>query len=401
MNCPYCRAAIGAAGAFVCPDCGKPLPMGTTGPGSSSVVSMPSAPGDLTAGSAAAIITGAATSSAATSTSSAEILASAKAKIKKAKRKKLKRKILSHRVTLFVIILMVLYHVPVTAPFVQPPVDDTINSLKTLAGLADEDSYQYMVIPQSTSFVFERKISITTGSSGSQFDAQFTNFPNTPKTDTTTWGKTYQNLKNFSYDVKQGEGYVDSSTTNLTNVNFVGDVPAGQDVEIVLSYTVESHAVDWKEKVSRSNSGTVDDIPQELKDQYNHDERFSDDDGVFQRFIEVDANRNLTEFVTRGETTVYGQLEAIYDYILENIAYSVNPEVNYCNQILARGDGDCDDMAGVFLSLARGVGIPSWMVFGHIAHNEEFSSWETHSWVEAYVPLKDGTHLLGHSPKIQ
>jgi hypothetical protein len=64
------------------------------------------------------------------------------------------------------------------------------------------------------------------------------------------------------------------------------------------------------------------------------------------------------------------------------------------------GYGDCDDFSILFSSIARAAGIPAWLELGKIpAFIDDKGScnledWGGHAWVNALVPLKDGTSIV-------
>jgi len=255
--------------------------------------------------------------------------------------------------------------------------------------LWEDVSSPYIHIPEKTSFVLERYINITAESGNGSFNLHFPDIPEVPHKQQTTWGKTIQEIKNFDITIPEGNNFV-NETRDGTWLSFEGDLSEGQEVHIRLTYTMEANAIRWDERIDRSTSGNVTDIPQSLKDQYNHDERFSKG-GSKVDFIEVEKYRGLAQNVTEGESTVYGQVKAIYDYVLDNVQYVRGRDPKACTLTLNKGYGDCDDMNAVFVSLARSLGIPSWPNFGQLT-NEKFSSWGGYSWVEVYIPTKDGNY---------
>jgi len=279
-----------------------------------------------------------------------------------------------------------LYFFPVTQPYVKPHID---TGIEVVRDMLEDATAPYIVIPEQTSFVLERNIYITGGGGTGDFSVHFPDIPTTPYKVETSWGKTVQEIKDFEVAVHRGPTFV-NQTRNGTWLTFHGDLPEDQEVHIRLTYTVVANSVRWDKKLSRSNSGTVDDIPQSLKDQYNHDERFSKNRNKVD-FIEVEKYRGLAQNITKGESTVYGQVKAIYDYVHKNVQYVRGRGPKAITLTLEKGHGDCDDMSAVFVSLARALGIPCWLNFGQLSDNS-LSSWGGHSWVEVYIPTKDGGH---------
>ncbi len=291
---------------------------------------------------------------------------------------------------LILLLIIFLYIFPLTAPYVAPPIDE---GLATVRDYWDEATTPYFLVPQKVSYIMERTICVEAEGGSGEFSLHFPDIPETPQENTTTWGAPFQKILNFETRIPQGESFVTESR-NGGWIEYEGDLAKDQKVKIVFSYTVEAQTIRWDKRVDDSNSGTVADIPQELKDKYNHDEQFNKS-GTYIDFIEMEKYRGLAQSITEGETTVYGQIKAIYDYVIDEVQYIRGRDPKPCSQTLENGYGDCDDMAVVFISLARSLGIPSWMSFGQLT-NDKFISWGGHSWVEVYIPLQDGNHYVAH-----
>ena len=64
---------------------------------------------------------------------------------------------------------------------------------------------------------------------------------------------------------------------------------------------------------------------------------------------------------------------------------------------MAKKIGDCDDFSILFASIARAAGIPAWLELGRIpafittSSGCELRDWGGHAWVNALVPLSDGS----------
>ena len=367
MYCPYCNFKVKENHTTVCPNCHHTLP--------ETLVEEAERENDGTT----------LTQSQTTVEGKGALPPDYKQKVK-LRRQRRRRPNLLH----ILLLIIFLYFFPLTQPYVKPAVDEAIDKgIEWWEGATSP----YILIPEKTSYVLERHIYVKSTDGSGHFELHFPDIPELPYKYKTTWGKTIQEIKNFEITIPEGKSFVNESRDGSW-LKFEGDLPEGKRVHIVLTYTVDANAVRWDEKLDDSNSATVEEIPQELKDQYNHDERMKKD-GEYIDFIEVEKYRSLAENVTKEEKTVYGKLKAIYQYVVSNIQYVKGRDPKSCTETLKNGYGDCDDMSVVFISLARGVGIPSWMVFGQIA-NDKFTSWGGHTWVEAYVPTKDGGHYNVH-----
>jgi transglutaminase-like putative cysteine protease len=89
--------------------------------------------------------------------------------------------------------------------------------------------------------------------------------------------------------------------------------------------------------------------------------------------------------------TIYDQIKSIFDYLDKNFEYRTvdRGEVKSPTQTLQDGNGDCDDMSFLFISISRAMGIPSWVELGSL-YDEQNNQWVGHAWISLYLPLKTG-----------
>jgi len=93
-------------------------------------------------------------------------------------------------------------------------------------------------------------------------------------------------------------------------------------------------------------------------------------------------------------------LKNIFDYIEGNYKYQKSSVPKSCPDIIVGKVGDCDDFSILFSSIARAAGIPAWLELGIIpafidaSSSCELRDWGGHAWVNALVPLKDGTFTV-------
>ncbi len=72
--------------------------------------------------------------------------------------------------------------------------------------------------------------------------------------------------------------------------------------------------------------------------------------------------RSLSRTIVKDQTTAWEQVEAIYDYVRENVEYQES-ELKGAVRTLADGQGDCEAMTSLFIALCRASKIPSRMVW--------------------------------------
>ena len=140
------------------------------------------------------------------------------------------------------------------------------------------------------------------------------------------------------------------------------------------------------------NSDDTKAIPQNLKDQYDHDEyllRYNDTTKKYQKVYVISPSafekKKIGEQITSGKHSVVEKLRAIYDVIVQNFRYKTERSGLPHTAVETWNDreGDCDELSFVFVSLARSVGIPAWVEYGWLYNGH---GWEQHAWVRTVVP---------------
>ncbi len=138
------------------------------------------------------------------------------------------------------------------------------------------------------------------------------------------------------------------------------------------------------------NPGTVNDIPQWLKNRYLHSEYILGFNGKKLYVIDPEPFKGITDNITAGHSNVEGKLRAIYDFIVQNFHYESERTGNPRTAIETWNakSGDCDELSFVFVSMARSIGIPAWIEYGWLYTGD---SWGQHAWIRTAIP--DGGEL--------
>ena len=159
---------------------------------------------------------------------------------------------------------------------------------------------------------------------------------------------------------------------------------------ISLEYTATINLI--RPDIKIQDSGKVADIPEGF-------ETYLEDDWL----IEPSNNevQQLASQLSDGtEGNVIKILKNIFDYIENNYKYQRSSVPKSCPDIIVGKVGDCDDFSILFSSIARAAGIPTWLELGIIPAFIDASSgcdlrdWGGHAWVNALVPLSDGTFTV-------
>ena len=172
--------------------------------------------------------------------------------------------------------------------------------------------------------------------------------------------------------------------------------PRGSE-EIQIDYSVRTTTVSWD--YSGEGSGTVEDISEELKEQYNKNQWQLDEDrnedGENDWMIQPDHPeiKNLAEEIVKDEDNIYDKSRAIYDWINENIEYELGISgllPKHAVWVLESGSGDCDEQSFLYASLSRAVGIPTWMELG-VLYDRGGQRWGGHGWIRTKFVSENGS----------
>ena len=146
-----------------------------------------------------------------------------------------------------------------------------------------------------------------------------------------------------------------------------------------LTITLKITLTYFKETISQSNSGTLNDIPQELKLKYCIPEKYWETQN--QELI------NLANSLT-DSNNVYVIVKSIYDYVT-GLTYdlSVLTTGRSAYKCYQTGKGVCQDFSDLMVTLCRIRGVPARLVVG-AAYLSGMRDLEEglHAWVEAYIP---------------
>jgi len=162
------------------------------------------------------------------------------------------------------------------------------------------------------------------------------------------------------------------------------------DSKIKLVYQGKVFAKVW----NINDSLDVNAIPQSLKRQYNHNESLTYYDEkmhTYVREIVIDPYefKDVAKKLTKNDTNVLEKLRTIYNVIVDNFHYQSERKglPSSAVETWNRGDGDCDELSFVFVSMARSLGIPAWVEYGLVYTQ---GTWSPHAWIGTVVPTKNG-----------
>ncbi|MDG1545536.1 MAG: transglutaminase-like domain-containing protein, partial [Candidatus Poseidoniia archaeon] len=244
----------------------------------------------------------------------------------------------------------------------------------------DEMNTPYYTMPETITLTYVRNFEIFI-EEGNEVEYSLTlslpsNRPSGSQTDTMEWQVIDNVNVSPSYNLTQ-EGRMEWRN-NLS----------GSDRDYIsLEYTATINLIRPDLKIA--DSGLVSDIPEDF-DIYLEDEWLIEPSNSEIQILAIELSNG-----TNGN--VMQILKNIFDYIESNYQYQKSSVPKSCPDIIVGRVGDCDDFSILFSSIARAAGIPAWLELGIIpafidtSQGCDLRDWGGHAWVNAVVPLSDGT----------
>jgi len=244
----------------------------------------------------------------------------------------------------------------------------------------DEMNTPYYTIPEKITLTYIRNFEIYI-EEGDEVEYTLTlsipeNRPSGPQSDMINW----QSIDNLQV----------SSSYNLTpegRMEWRNNLTGDDRDFISLEYTATINLIRPDFKIE--DSGLVSDIPGDF-------DIFLEDEWLIEP-TNIDV-QNLANQLSNGtQGNVIQILKNIFDYIEDNYRYQKSSIPKSCPDLIVGKVGDCDDFSILFSSIARAAGIPAWLELGIIpafvdtSNGCDLRDWGGHAWVNAVVPLSDGT----------
>lgn len=155
-------------------------------------------------------------------------------------------------------------------------------------------------------------------------------------------------------------------------------------IQISMSCIVKLVSLEYK--IEPEKTGSIDDIPERIKQLYTKDEEmYKIHDPIIVSF---------TEEALGGEKNIYKIVRRIHDYVIERLSYKLDPRWDDAPTTLSKGEGSCSEYVFSFIALCRAAGVPARFVGGTVVDpglsgmpiNVELTDYTFHRWAEVYVP---------------
>ena len=205
------------------------------------------------------------------------------------------------------------------------------------------------------------------------------NRPSWPQHDTNLWQEINQINVNPQFEENE-----------VGRMKWSGQLKDDERAYVSVEYELTVNTI--RPELTIDDSGTIEDIPEGY-------EIYLDDEWLIEPSLpEI---QDLASEMTNGTNgNVIHILKNIFDYISSEYTYQPSSIPKSCPESMESGYGDCDDFAILFSSIARAAGIPTWLELGKIPafidnrENCDLRDWGGHAWVNALVPLSDGTSTV-------
>ena len=205
------------------------------------------------------------------------------------------------------------------------------------------------------------------------------NRPSWPQHDTNLWQEINQINVNPQFEENE-----------VGRMKWSGQLKDDERAYVSVEYELTVNTI--RPELTIDDSGTIEDIPEGY-------EIYLDDEWLIEPSLpEI---QDLASEMTNGTNgNVIHILRNIFDNISSEYIYQPSSIPKSCPESMESGYGDCDDFAILFSSIARAAGIPTWLELGKIPafidnrDNCDLRDWGGHAWVNALVPLSDGTSTV-------
>ena len=205
------------------------------------------------------------------------------------------------------------------------------------------------------------------------------NRPSWPQQDTTLWQEINQINVNPQFEENE-----------VGRMKWSGQLKDDERAYVSVEYELTVNTI--RPELTIEDSGTIEDMPEGY-------EIYLDDEWLIEPSLpEI---QDLASEMTNGTNgNVIHILRNIFDYISSDYIYQPSSIPKSCPESIESGYGDCDDFSILFSSIARAAGIPTWLELGKIPafidnrENCDLRDWGGHAWVNALVPLNDGTSTV-------
>jgi transglutaminase-like putative cysteine protease len=147
----------------------------------------------------------------------------------------------------------------------------------------------------------------------------------------------------------------------------------------MLSYSVKARVSAIRYLILPEETGTLGDVPRELREQFTRDgTRYRIDSPFIQETVRK---------VVGAEQNPYWVARKIFNYLIDHLEYEMAGGWDVPEVALKRGKGSCSEYTFAFVALCRAAGLPARYRGSIVVRGDEASVDEAfHRWAEVYLP---------------
>ena len=173
------------------------------------------------------------------------------------------------------------------------------------------------------------------------------------------------------------------------------NVKAGEKAQATMELNVKLYEMRFF--LEPDKTGTLADIPKEIKEQYLNDaSKFDINDPYIKK---------LTQKVVGNEKNCYWIARKIYNYVLDEVDYELGAGWNSASKVLRSGRGSCSEFSFSMIAMCRAAGLPARFVGSVVVRYDDASTdyGVFHRWAQVYLPnygwiTFDPSSRLANSP---
>ncbi|MBN1852894.1 MAG: hypothetical protein JW829_09225 [Pirellulales bacterium] len=188
----------------------------------------------------------------------------------------------------------------------------------------------------------------------------------------------YQKIRGpIHYDPAPSDFLTDKWGQQVAHFHY-DHVPAGELIQI--SMTVDADLFKTRFFILPEKTGTLADIPKEIKD------RYLGDDTKYCMTHPLIAK--TVQNVVGDETNCYWIARRLFDHVIGKVDYELAGGWNIAPKVLEQGTGSCSEYSFSMIALCRAAGLPARYVGSVVLRDDD--AWTDrdifHRWAEVYLP---------------
>lgn len=179
----------------------------------------------------------------------------------------------------------------------------------------------------------------------------------------------------IKYNIKPTEIVTDQWGQKTAHFSFKNIKP-GEKINIIVTTTANFYNVRYF--LYPENMGTLDQIPQDIKDLYLQD------DEKYQ--INSPIIRNIVSSIIGNEKNPYWIIRKLHQYLIGHLHYVMDGFWDTAPTVIKNGHASCSEYSFAYIALCRAAGIPARYVGSIWRQKDTYMDDIYHRWVEVYLP---------------